>query len=71
MLGRSRMTIDPGILIVPGRSTSGFHRPGKTSLAPTSKRREMFGASRMKGRGILISGATVVSESREGEGYYL
>ena len=26
--GRSRMTIDPRIPTMPGRSTSGFHRPG-------------------------------------------
>ena len=27
--GRSRMTIDPRILTMPGRSTSGFHQSGK------------------------------------------
>ena len=26
--GHSRMTIDPRILTMPGRSTSGFHQPG-------------------------------------------
>ena len=29
MLGRSRMTIDPRISTMPGRSTSGFHLPGR------------------------------------------
>ena len=27
--GRSRMTIDPRIRTMPGRSTSGFHQPGR------------------------------------------
>ena len=27
--GRSRMTIDPRIPIMPGRSTLGFHQPGR------------------------------------------
>ena len=30
--GRSRMTIDPRILTMPGRSMSGFHRPGRHYL---------------------------------------
>ena len=30
--GRSRMTVDPHIPTIPGRSTSGFHRPGRHSL---------------------------------------
>ena len=30
--GRSRMTIDPRILTMPGRSTSGFHQPGRHCL---------------------------------------
>ena len=29
MHGRSRMTIDPRIPAMPGRSMSGFHRPGR------------------------------------------
>ena len=29
VLGRSRMTIDPRIPTMPGRSTSAFHEPGK------------------------------------------
>ena len=28
MHGRSRMAIDPRLPTMPGRSTSGFHRPG-------------------------------------------
>ena len=32
MHGRSRMTIDPRIPTMPGRSTSGFHRPGRHCL---------------------------------------
>ena len=27
--GRSRMTIDPRVLTMPGRSKSGFHRPDR------------------------------------------
>ena len=30
--GRSLMTIDPRIPTMPGRSTSGFHRPGRHRL---------------------------------------
>ena len=29
MHGRGRMTIDPRILTMPGRSSSGFHRPSR------------------------------------------
>ena len=45
MHGRNRMTavIDPRIPTMPGQSTSGFHRPGKTPLAPSAKRREVVG----------------------------
>ena len=32
MHGRSRMTIDPRIPTMPGRSMSGFHRPGRHCL---------------------------------------
>ena len=32
MHGRSRMTIDPRIPTMPGRSTSGFHQPGRHCL---------------------------------------
>ena len=35
--GRSRMTLDPRIPTMPGRSTSGFHQPGAL-LAPSAKR---------------------------------
>lgn len=42
---RSRQTIDPPIPTVPGRGTKGFHSPGKTSLAPSAKRRELFSES--------------------------
>ena len=39
---RSRMTIDPRIPTMSGRSTSGFYPPGRqTLLAPSEKRREM------------------------------
>ena len=30
--GRSRMTIDPGLPTMPGRSTSGFHQLGRQCL---------------------------------------
>ena len=46
MHGRSRTTIDPRIPAMPGRSTSGFHRPCRHCLHEArSKRREMFGKS--------------------------
>ena len=50
--GRSRMTIDPRISAMPGRSTSGFHGPGRRCLhqAPSAVR---CSASRMKGECIL------------------
>ena len=32
MYGRSRMTIEIRIATVPGRSTSGFHQPGRHCL---------------------------------------
>ena len=32
MHGRSRMAIDPRIPTIPGRSMSGFHRPGRQTL---------------------------------------
>ena len=32
MHGRSRMTIEPRIPTMPGRKTSGFHRPGRHRL---------------------------------------
>ena len=35
MHGRSRMTIDPRIPAMPGRRSSGFHRPGRHLLAPS------------------------------------
>ena len=48
MHGRSRMTIDPRIPTMPGRSMSGFHRPGRHYLhqVRSAMRRP---ASRMKG----------------------
>ena len=46
MHGRSRrnITIDPSIPTMPGRSTSGFHAPGR-QFTPSSKRREVIGES--------------------------
>ena len=44
--GRSRMIIDPRIPTMPGRSTPGFHRPGRHCLlALSAKRREVFSES--------------------------
>ena len=43
--GRSRMTMNPRIPIMPGRSTSGFRQNRQTLLAPSAKRREVFGES--------------------------
>ena len=51
--GRSGMTIDPRIPTIPGRSTSRFHRPGRHLLAPSAKRREVFGRVAWKVNCIL------------------
>ena len=48
MHGRSRMNIDPRIPTMPGRSTSGFHRPGGHRLHQ-SRSAVRCSASRMKG----------------------
>ena len=48
MHGRSRMTIDPRIPKMPGRSTSGFHRPGRPCLHQ-ARSAVRCPASRMKG----------------------
>ena len=45
--GRSRMTIDPRIPTMPGRSTSGFHRPGRHCLHQ-ARSAVRCSASRMK-----------------------
>ena len=45
MHGRSRMTIDPCIPTMPGRTTSGFHPSGRRRLHPSAKRRKAFGES--------------------------
>ena len=47
MHGRSRMTIDPRIPTMPGRSTSGFHRPGRHCLHQARNAVRCW-ASRMK-----------------------
>ena len=52
MHGRSRMTTDPRIPTMPRRSMSGFHQPGKTLLAPSAKRREVFVESHEGGGGV-------------------
>ena len=44
----SRMTIDPRIPTMPGRSTSGFHRPGRYRLHQ-ARSAVRCRASRMKG----------------------
>ena len=50
MRGRSRMAIDPRIRTTLGRSTSGFHRPGRHCLLPPSAKRNVrCWASRMTG----------------------
>ena len=46
--GRSRMTIDPRIPTMPGRSTSGFHLPGRHCLHQARSAVRSW-ASRMKG----------------------
>ena len=50
--GRSRMTTDPRIPTKPGRSTSGFHQPGKLCLHQ-GRSAVRCSASRMKGEHIL------------------
>ena len=45
MHGRSRMTKDPRTPTMPGRSTSGLHRPGRHFPAPSAKRHEVLGES--------------------------
>ena len=47
--GSSRMTIDPRIPAVPGRSTSGNHRPGRHCLHQALRSTVACWASRMKG----------------------
>ena len=49
MHGRSRMTIDPRIPAMPGRSTSGFHRPGRPCLVEG----EEGGIQGVHGRGLV------------------
>ena len=48
MHGRSRVTIDPRTPTMPGRSTSGFHRPGRHCLHQ-ARSVVRCRASRMKG----------------------
>ena len=50
MHGRSRMTIDPCIPTMPGRSSSGFHRPGRHCLHQ-ARSAGRCSASRMEGAG--------------------
>ena len=47
-VGRTRMTIDVRIPIMPGRSTSGFHQPGRHCLHQ-ARSAVRCSASRMKG----------------------
>ena len=47
--GRSGVTIDLRIPTLPGRSMSGFRRPGRTFLAPSANRREVPGETHGKG----------------------
>ena len=49
MNGRSRMAVDPRIPTMPGRSTSGFHQPGRHFLRQ-ARRAVRCSASRMKGK---------------------
>ena len=61
------MTVYPGIPTMPGRSTSGFHRP-PAGIACTKRdaKREV------SGEGLVLEGAVVggekVSRARGGEG---
>ena len=48
MHDRSRMTVDPCIPTMPGRSTSGFHRPGRHWLHQARSAMRCW-ASDMKG----------------------
>ena len=49
MHGHSRMTIDPRMPTIPGRTTSGFHRPGRHCEHPV-RSAVRCSASRMKGK---------------------
>ena len=49
MHSRGRMTMDPRIPTRPGWSTLGLSSTWRILLAPSAKRREVLGASRMKG----------------------
>ena len=46
--GRSRMTIDPRIPTIPGRSTLGYHQPGRHCLHQ-ARSAVKCSASRMEG----------------------
>ena len=48
MHGRSRVTIDPRTPTMPGRSTPGFHQPGRHCLHQ-ARSAVRCSASRMKG----------------------
>ena len=51
-----RTYIDRRIPTMPGRTTSGFHLPGRHLRAPSAKRVVVFGESRKEGRrGSLVS----------------
>ena len=45
------MTIDPRIPTMSGRSTLGFHQPGRHLLAPSAERRGVFGEAPVKREG--------------------
>ena len=57
--GRSRMIVDPCTPAMPGRSTSGFHRPGRQLLAPS--------ANHPEAREGVVFGPFCENWSREGD----
>ena len=61
MHGRCRMTIDHRIPTTPGRSTSGFHRPGRQCLQKSAKRREVCGE--LQGGGEKEGGGRLVDRA--------
>ena len=55
MHGRGRKAIDPRIPTMTGREHACFfYRPGRHWLAPSAKRREVFGGSHERLRSILL-----------------
>ena len=66
MHGRSCPTIDPRIPTVPGRSTSGFHRPGRHLLAPSVTMEGGGALSIMHGRSRMTLSSLLTAYGKNG-----